>query len=229
MKRITWLGIIMLSFLIFTAFKVTAEDILIDNWQDANKSDSNNLCWVAAASNMLAYGGWADDAQVTFDLLSTQVDNRNNYPITAIELFSEYNPELDVDIYFHEYHQMGDIDKSVETIEKYLNEGRAVSVLIVDSLSTSWRHYYSIWGVDTDQSGSYVGLYYTDSNDGIVSLEYDTLSRAYWEQIKSNVWMLGDRYYFLDVDTLSPKDSDPDDLPDDDNGSSGGCFISVLR
>ena len=204
-------------------------DILIDNWEDANKKGSTNLCWVAAAANMLAYGSWADDAQVTFNLLSTQVENTYNYPITAIEIFAEYEPELDVDVYFHEYHSDSDIKTSVENIEKYLNEGRAVSVLIVDSTDTTWWHYYTIWGVETDENG-YVGLYFTDSNDGVVMLDYDTLSRAYWKQIDVNVWVLGDRYYLIDVDTLQPRpgSNDPDDPLDDDNSSSG-CFVSIAE
>jgi hypothetical protein len=229
MKKILFIVLLLISFIGVS----NAEDILIDNWEDTNKTGANtiNLCWVAVASNMLAYGGWTDDAQVTFDLLSTLVENTYNYPIKAIQVFSEYDPSLDVDVYFHEYHSDSDIDKSVETIEKYLNEGRAVSVLIVDSLSTSWWHYYSVWGVDTDEDG-YVGLYFTDSNDGIVSLEYDTLSRAYWEKIKCNVWVLGGRYYMIDVDTLEPRPGSPDPEPpddDDDNDSSSkGCFLSIL-
>ena len=229
-RRLMWFLVGVVAMWILLIPFICRADILIDDWEDANKSGSNNLCWVATAANMLAYGGWADDAQVTFDLLSTQVDNKNNYPITAIELFSEYEPELDVDFYFREYHTNSDIKTSVENIEKYLNEGCAVSVLIVDSTATSWRHYYTIWGVETD-GDDYIGLYFTDSNDGVVMLDYDTLSRAYWKQMDINVWMLGDRYYLIDVDTLQPRPGsiDPDNPSDPPDSSISGCFISTVE
>ncbi|MCP4352693.1 MAG: PEP-CTERM sorting domain-containing protein [Desulfobacterales bacterium] len=178
-------------------------------WHDANKDWNGDtmLCWAAAASNVLDWGGWEasgyDTESSIFDNYEDHWTDEGSLPDNAwrwwlsgevvdpgpgwasVDVagggnhFSTYN----FDDYYHE-HWYGD---TMSAVDDYLHSGYGVSLAVYTS---GGGHALTAWGFEYDDDGNYQGVYVTDSDDYVTDLQYYSVS---WNDTY-NSWDLGGGY-----------------------------------
>ena len=181
-------------------------------WQDANKStskpDDDLMCWAAAASNVLAWGGWGtkaySTAQAIFQYTVDHWTNRlgwarnvwkwwfngssppvSSYAYVDVQGGGNFYPHLNVNDYYHDIY-----NNLMATIDRDLNSGYGIALTIY-RLDGGYGHVVTCWGLDYELVGTnknYKGIYITDSDDGLFGQVYYPLVWA------NNLWQLGGRY-----------------------------------
>jgi hypothetical protein len=157
-------------------------------WFDANKTASNTeddlMCWAAAASNILAWGGWGTSGLTTEDEIWLNFQDHWTDEGGLMEFgwnwwFNGINPTqgqsgwsqvdqpgggnhfpgLDFNDY---YHSTGIDPLAMAAIDQYLHAGYGVTVAIYGP----GGHALTIWGYEFDDiTGDYTGLIFSDSDD----------------------------------------------------------------
>jgi len=180
-----------------------------DEWHDVNKNwvDDSNMCWAAAASNILGWGGWGTSIFNTGDkifqnfkdhwtndgglmkygwdwwLNGTKPPNEQGWSQVNVDGGGNYWPTYDFDYY---YHEDWNTSKSMSAIDEYLHSGYGTTLAIYRGLS---GHALTCWGYEYDDKG-YTDIYVTDSDDSEFQLVKTSVS---WNPGK-NCWILGDAY-----------------------------------
>ncbi len=158
-------------------------------WVDVEKTwtDDSNMCWAAAASNILAWGRWETATYRTgaqiFDSFKTHWANvggevvwgydwwftGTSYTGVAVPGGGNHWPASDAYGRFHA--TAGD---QMAHVRSYLQSGYGVT------LAVRWgaiRHATTVWGYDYDPSYAatdsryFTHLYVTDSDDGMTGLQ----------------------------------------------------------
>jgi hypothetical protein len=157
-------------------------------WFDANKTISNPeddlMCWAAAASNILAWGGWGTtdfttEDEIWQDFQDHWTDEGGLMGLGWNWWFNGVNPaqglpgwsQIDVPgggnhfpgLNFYDYfHRTGNDRLAMSAIDQYLHEGYGVAVAIYGP----GGHALTVWGYEYDDlTGEYTGLIFSDSDD----------------------------------------------------------------
>ncbi len=213
MKRRIYGYLLIISLLVLaTAAPALSDTYFIYNqyggtWHDANKtiSDESQMCWAAAAANVLAWGNWGTANYNTdtsiFRYFADHWTNNTGYmawawnwwftgtqPPTKAYAYpnvvgGDFFPTLSINKYFA-YASTGNLMYTVDTL---LHKGDGVTITIRNG---SLAHAVTVWGFSTSGTGaySYSNIYITDSDDGVVGLENYSLN---W---LSSAWYLSGRY-----------------------------------
>ena len=157
-------------------------------WFDAEKDSVNTeddlLCWAATASNILAWSGW--DAGYTpkagdgledsiFDFLEVEepVDQRGwmeyawNFWFDGSELAGHFTGSTHGGYYTtalfnaNYYEDMTGGDDVLDDIADLLQNDYGVGIAVRGTMS----HAVTVWGLETNTSGDYTGIWLTDSDN----------------------------------------------------------------
>jgi len=213
-KKVYPLFVLLLSVAIFgasgSAFGLTyyGYEEFGGTWHDANKDwmgEDDNLCWAAAASNILDWGGWDtptfSDQDLIFDnfedhwtdeggtakygwdwwLNGTEPPNWNGWSQVDVPGGGNHWPSYAFADYYHSDY----ISDSMETLDNYLHSGYGSYLSISNG---QWGHALTAWGFDIDDQGNYLGVYVTDSDDHVNELQYYSVTYS------GSEWNLGENY-----------------------------------
>ena len=191
-------------------------------WQDANKTghDDSLMCWAAAASNILEWGGWGtsqdNTAQTIFGDYAAHWTNNTGYPSWAWNWWfngsgpifnfnsypdvaggGDYYPTLNFSNYFSGTAN-GDL---MAAIDVALHQGQGVTMIL--GTSSGGSHAVTAWGFSESAPRSYTNIYITDSDDGTYGLaEYPLI-------YQNNAWYLGGFYSGWEIDGIQTLAYDP--------------------
>lgn len=179
-----------------------------DEWYDANKvwdGSDESMCWAAAASNILSWGGWGTSSFGTEDeifqnfkdhwtnegglmeygwdwwLNGTNPPNWDGWSQVDVEGGGNHWPEYS---FSNSYYENWNAKESMSAIDEYLHAGYGVTLAIY---RPNGGHALTVWGYEWDNTG-YNGIYVTDSDDDISQRIYCSVSR------RGQRWYLGDDY-----------------------------------
>jgi PEP-CTERM motif len=163
-------------------------------WFDANKTMANTdddlMCWAAAASNILAWGGWGTSTYSTEDAIWQYYQDHwtdqgglmgygwdwwfdGTNPTQGLNTAEDDKTgwsQVDVPgggffptLDFNDYyHNESSDDLAMSAIDGYLHDGYGVTIGIYGP----GGHALTVWGYDyDDDTGDYTGLLYSDSDD----------------------------------------------------------------
>ena len=140
-------------------------------YADADKTgpDVNNMCWAAAAANIITWAGWAADEDDTFDIFSSHFENNPGYVYDALRYyFKEYTAGTSaemVSVRETRSHMLLDF------IVSALHEGRGVVIKIAYP-NKAIGHFLTVFGYQYFAQEDDFALYYTDSDDYQHRLNY---------------------------------------------------------
>lgn len=166
-------------------------------WLDADKRVDNTeddlMCWAASASNILAWTGWGDVAGLTntddiFGYFQDHWTDQGGNPYYGWDWWFDGTNDTQgtsgwsqVDIpgggfwahsyQFIDYVLFSSTDQfALDSLSYLLRHGYGVSL----SLGGTGAHSMTAWGFEYDasDSGSYEGIYVTDSDDYLNALRY---------------------------------------------------------
>lgn len=188
-------------------------------WHDANKDWAGdvNLCWAAAASNILDWGSWDtstfSDQDLIFENFEDHWEDQGslasigwewwlngtvpaNYPNDPS--YSGGPPvwaEIDVagggnhwsSYNFSDYFDETWGGDTMTALSGYLHDGLGTALAVYTS---GGGHALTAWGYEYNSSGDFQGVYVTDSDDGVTDIKYYDVS---WDAT-NNWWNLGGGY-----------------------------------
>lgn len=201
-----------------TAYMLT--DHFGGGWSDAEKSpataEDDNLCWAAAASNVLAWGGWGtaagfDSSDQIFQYLADHWSNQGSMANAAWTWwFNGTNPyggkaayaQLEVagggffpdEPIAADYSYSNNGHLSLSSIDHYLHLGMGIA-LVLDT-DSGGGHEITCWGINTDPTNpdKYVGIWVTDSDDDKTNPSPPDRLRYYEVRQGAMAWYLEDFY-----------------------------------
>ncbi|MBN2355300.1 IdeS/Mac family cysteine endopeptidase [candidate division KSB1 bacterium] len=231
---------------------------LLDNWQDAEKSltntDDDDMCWAAALSNMLVWGGWnglVDSAQNVFEVFQEYWTDAAGLMSDGAEWWfngtlpeilpgwstvdvaggGKYYPEYDFFTYFAEDWASYDAGSGTWSGGSHLLD--SIGSYLQDGYSASLAvysnysgHALSVWGYEYDAWGNYTGLWVTDSDDYMTDLKLLSI------ELFEGLWYLdaGNLYGYRDwfIGGLQAIEARPDVVPKDVVPESGTlCLVGI--
>lgn len=188
-------------------------------WRDVNKSqtddDDDYLCWAAAASNILDWGGWHasfSTAQAKFENFEYHWSNQGSWPRYGWEWWITGNEppvregwaQIEVPggggyfpatTFYNVFSQWGFLDSEpsvldMVAVESYLRNGLGVSIGV---RNLSWHHALTVWGVDYETDFytnpyRYTGFWATDSDDYATQLRHYTVNYIVDGLLIYDVW-----------------------------------------
>lgn len=192
-------------------------------WYDANKTKSNTLddafCTTAAASNVLMYTGWnagfSSSGAIFTGFLNTWASSSIGRYLNVSNSWSLWlngtytiwpSPTPIVDssgsgkfysnnpfaTYYHTDTKQSNVLSAADT---FLHAGDGVTLTIQSQTLRGAQHTVTLWGYEYDNNGNYLGLYITDSDDYMKSVDPDnpTPTLAYypvtWNASTQNWWL----------------------------------------
>jgi len=201
-------------------------------WSDANKnwSGDSNMCWAAAASNILAWDGYDtatyNTATLIFQYFKAHWTNAGSLPQYAWDWFLDgaLPPNWSgwsqvsvaggniwpADNFSSLYHQASS-GNLMASVASFFQAGDGVTLAIYTS---GGGHCLTCWGYNyTNSSGviNYTAVWVTDSDDGVTALQEYPVS---WDST-NDVWDLGGTYagwYIGGVEALG-QNPDPPPVP----------------
>jgi hypothetical protein len=151
---------------------------------DADKTDQGdtNLCWAAAAANVLAWSDWAADEDDTFNIFKKHFDDDSGYIYDALNFyFNNYVYGVGADmVTVKESRSHMLLDFIVSTA----HDGKGIIAKIAYP-GKKISHFITIWGYRYFPEDDNFGLFFSDSDDHVHSIRYcdatwnDTAGR--WE------------------------------------------------
>ena len=201
MKKKTILLLMFMAFIFVLPTHGTASSYFVYDhfgartWSDASKSFSSEdslMCWAAAASNILAWGGWTTGPAQNADQIFTAFQNYwtnaggNMYygwawwldgtlPSSGsgsqvnVSGGGNYFPAAEIGNYFL---GTGSDGFAMDAIRYLLQHGYGVTLGVVNA---SIAHAITVWGYAYTENG-YQGIYITDSDDNISNILYYAVS-----------------------------------------------------
>jgi hypothetical protein len=136
-----------------TVFRMWQE--YASDWTDADKSGNGDskLCWAAAAANLIAWGGWAEDEDDVFVIFKDEFKDEPGYIYAALKYYFNSIGLNAIEFTVRETSSQLINDFIISA----LHDGRGVAIQLKD-------HYLTIWGYHW--FGNEIMFYYTDSSDG---------------------------------------------------------------
>jgi len=156
----------------------TAQDYALDfkMWEpndtpfaDADKTETDdlNMCWAAAAANLLAWAGWAADEDDTFDIFRAHFEDKPGYVYDALSYYlANYETGVSVEmVSVREARSHMLLDFIVSAV----HEGKGVAMKITYP-GKEIGHFLTIYGYRYLAVEDNFILYFTDSDDGLHQL-----------------------------------------------------------
>jgi hypothetical protein len=185
---------------------------------DANKTsstDDDNMCWAAAASNILAWGGWGSTYGSNEDsIFSYFIDHWTDSGSLAVVAWywwftgtditpntPKYSNWSNVEVqgggfystydFLDYFHYDYDVSTLFDSIVQYVDNGWGTTVSVYRRLADGALsgHALTCWGYDYDEAGNILGLWVTDSDDGALGIYYVSV-----EEGTNGYWYLKDWY-----------------------------------
>jgi hypothetical protein len=191
------------------------------SWHDANKNfqGDSNLCWAAAASNILDWTGWGThfwlgEAQI-FDYFKQYWPNEAGTAGRGWDWYMNGTPYNSFGggnfwpiVNFRNYYYGQTMGNTMDVIDHWLRNGYGIVIMI--GTPTGGSHLITVWGVDYLDAPNdlryYFGLFVTDSDDKKTSMFRVGVD---WNSDWS-VWHLkeygGDQWYITSVQALDRLD-----------------------
>ena len=227
-------GCVSLIFISTASADIWAKNVsTASGWFDAEKDNVNTeddlLCWAAAAANILAWSGWDGDGSFAdedaiFDKLDAEdpIDAGGwmNYAwqfwFDGSQLGGHFGGSTHTGYYTPaeytaNYFSGMDTSNAMTMSEDLLSRDYGVAFGI---FGAGMGHAITLWGIDKDDQGNYLGVWVTDSdnNKGGPDPRPDTLDyySIYWD---SNHWYFHDFYgagrYIDDIQALKYLEDGP--------------------
>jgi hypothetical protein len=163
-------------------------------WSDVAQANGTD-CWLATASNMLAYGGWRAgyaDALAIYNYAQPFWPNQDGNPYYAIEWWftgtdagapaSFPHPSGGGNYYADGLFNVGFVENTAGiapgSVKSYLVQDVAQQRIFTMLLgnSSGGIHWLTGWGYETDASNNVIGVWFTDSFDATNQLLYSALT-----------------------------------------------------
>ena len=131
---------------------------------DADKTwhGDSNMCWAAAAANLIAWSGWAADEDDTLDIFRDHFEDKPGYIYDALRYyFANYVAGVGAEMVAVRESRS---HKLLDFIVSAVHEGKGVAVKI-DSPAKKNGHFLSIFGYHYLEHEDNFILYVTDSDD----------------------------------------------------------------
>jgi hypothetical protein len=197
------------------------------NWYDAEKTSSNTdddqMCWAAAAANILSYTGWGFPAGKDFSseddvfaYFQNHWTNEGGLAPYGMEWWFNGTNRSQGWINWAQVEKPGgafytddnfsdyltwtyDMD-ALPYIDDYLHDGRGVGI----DIRGPGAHAISVWGYEFDEYGNYLGIYITDSDNSQNSDSPPDILSYYNVIYESDAWYLqeyfnSDEWYISNV------------------------------
>ena len=134
-------------------------------YADADKieADDLNMCWAAAAANLLVWAGWTADEDDAFDIFRAHFEDKPGYVYDALShYFANYETEVSAEmVTVREYRSHMLLDFIVNAV----HEGKGVAMKIAYP-GKEIGHFLTIYGYRYLADEDNFILYFTDSDDG---------------------------------------------------------------
>jgi len=176
---------------------------------DAEKSSSNPnddlLCWAAAASNVLAWGGWGAEGFHTCDEIFGHIQDHTpdtgGVPLYAWEWWLNGGPIGTMDGEGGAYFDTYDYDRwkssrlanneALDNVYRLFQTGYGIAL----RLAGPGGHAVTCWGINYDpNTGEYLGIWITDSDDSKGSENPPNRLRYYEVELSGSRWYLQNYY-----------------------------------
>jgi hypothetical protein len=189
MKKLSITLLLLGCFLLFSTNNASADTWArgvsqAGGWFDAEKDSvtvgDNNLCWAASASNILAWSGWSASFGANEDNIFNWIEGQEtknkggwqnyawNFWFTGNDIGGNFAGSSQTGFYTQaDYYSAlaqnwNNDNYTLQTAANWLQNDYGVG-LAIDS--TSFYHTVTLWGIDTDDNGNYVGVWITDSDN----------------------------------------------------------------
>ena len=133
---------------------------------DADKTEAGdlNMCWAAAAANLLAWAGWAADEDDTFDIFRAHFEDKPGYVYNALSYyFANYETGVSAEmVSVRETRSYILLDFIVSAV----HEGKGVAIKITYP-GKEIGHFLTVYGYRYLAVEDNFILYFTDSDDGL--------------------------------------------------------------
>ena len=131
---------------------------------DKTETDDLNMCWAAAAANLLAWAGWAADEDDTFDIFRAHFEDKPGYVYDALSYYlANYETAVSVEmVSVREARSHMLLDFIVSAV----HEGKGVAMKITYP-GKEIGHFLTIYGYRYLAVEDNFILYFTDSDDGL--------------------------------------------------------------
>jgi hypothetical protein len=203
-------------------------------WHDANKtgSDDSNMCWAAAAANILDWAGWDtatyNTQSLIFQYFVVHWTNAGSLPKygwhwwltgtlpptgTGWEGWSQVEfsgGKFWPGVHFYSLYHEAEGGNLMADVANFFQSGYGVTLAIYKP-NLDYGHALTCWGYDTDANGNYTGVWVTDSDDGYEGLKEYSVS---WDS-STGFWDLGGvytDYYIGEIEALG-RNPNPVPLP----------------
>ena len=135
-------------------------------YADADKTGQgdSNMCWAAAAANVLTWAGWAADEDDTFYVFKDHFEDETGYVYNALNYyFANYVPGVSV--------EMVSVRESrshmlLDYIVSVAHEGKGI-IAKIGYPNREYGHFLTIYGYQYDAKDDNFVLYYADSDDNV--------------------------------------------------------------
>ena len=131
---------------------------------DKTETDDLNMCWAAAAANLLAWAGWAVDEDDAFDIFRAHFEDKPGYVYDALSYYlANYETGVSVEmVSVREARSHMLLDFIVSAV----HEGKGVAMKITYP-GKEIGHFLTIYGYRYLAVEDNFILYFTDSDDGL--------------------------------------------------------------
>jgi hypothetical protein len=193
---------------------------------DVEKSPTNNdddeMCWAAAASNVLEWTGWGQvrsditNADQMFAYYQKEWPDMQSNPATGLRWWfngnasisgGRFHPDNNVDKYLH--HE-SDSQKAMDAVAESLHAGRGTTLSLVNTSGDG--HAVTCWGVElnSENHAQYVAIHITDSDDDKSLTNPTDRLRRYRVEFNNGRWLVsgygsGTDWYIRGVTGLDRK------------------------
>jgi hypothetical protein len=137
---------------------------------DADKTEVGdlNMCWAAAAANLLAWSGWVLDEDDAFDIFRDYFADKPGYVYDALNYyFASYETGVRAEmVSVREYRSQMLIDFIVDAV----HEGKGVAMKITYP-GKEIGHFLTIYGYRYLADEDNFILYFSDSDDGLHQIQ----------------------------------------------------------
>jgi len=133
---------------------------------DADKTEQGDsqMCWAAAAANLITWSGWAADEDDTFDIFKNHFEDEAGYVYDALRYyFANYVSGVSAEMVTVRESRS---DKLLDFIVSAVHEGKGVAIKI-NYPGKKTGHFLSIYGYRYLAEEDNFILFFTDSDDGL--------------------------------------------------------------
>jgi len=146
-----------------------------------------NMCWAAAAANLLTWAGWAADEDDVFDIFRAHFEDEAGYVYEALKhYFDNYESGVNAEnVSVRAY----ELEKLLDFIVSAVHEGKGVAIKIAYP-DKKIGHFLTIYGYRYLADEDNFILYFADSDDGLHQIQQ---LKVEWNEA-NNSWEIQNVY-----------------------------------